>query len=184
MRYTRYEWLKGVSSQMVSRSEHDPFAPPDEEEPHVADEDAKFPSDRFRDAGATDDEITQLEDEWERSDASAKQSMADHYASLSTGALAEYLENLRSGAHFLAKEAEKVGEDVEHDVDAGVETAERDVNSLLGVDEPPVSSEPEASEPGVGGAPETAGSESGAALSDHDEADEDGADDDGGAVHY
>lgn len=63
-----------------------------------------FPAARFREAGATADEIALLAREWDRSDVVVQSSMAGWFKSVATGDIGDYIETLREGGHFAEDE--------------------------------------------------------------------------------
>ena len=57
---------------------------------------SQFPTRRFSGAGASKIEVAAIRDEFERSDISIQRGMIDHFKSLSTSAIREYLDNWRA----------------------------------------------------------------------------------------
>jgi hypothetical protein len=55
-----------------------------------------FPRARFRSAGAAPEEIDRLQGAYERSDVSVQEAMLEHFKSVSTSGLREYLDNWRA----------------------------------------------------------------------------------------
>lgn len=157
---------------MEDRREFDPFAPAVSTEAGTtkeknAVEDVIFPAQRFRQAGASEDEVSQLQDEFDRSDQAAQSGLADSFESMATGDLVEYLERLRTEGHFVAEKVEAAAVDVEHDVEhddiSGLkEEIEADEKRLEEDLERLESSSSEDSAAGAGGAPQSTGEESGA----------------------
>ncbi len=67
---------------------------------------ADFPAARLLQADATLDEVAQLRGEFTSSDISIQDGIDDLYRSMSSGAIRQYLADLRKSGHFGAVEAE------------------------------------------------------------------------------
>ena len=81
---------------------------------------AEFPRGRFVEADASDAELDQLSDEFERSDVGVQASLANHIAAISTSGIREYLDELRAVGHFESSEPEDgAGESVAPPDDLG-----------------------------------------------------------------
>lgn len=68
-----------------------------------------FPTKRLRAAGASADEIAVIRSEFERSDVSMQRSLVDHFGSVATGDLRDYLAQKRANGDF-GEDAERAYE--------------------------------------------------------------------------